>query len=598
MSRTNSSRLPSRFLCLAAAMFFSLYAAAQDDVPLRALKDELARSVKQLQLRGMDKPYFIAYRMDETNETTIGAKLGSLTHKEPARRRIIGVEVRVGDYALDNSNYFSLTRLRGGFADVFNSVSGATLDDNYEQIRRQLWLATDTQYKKALEDLSGKRAALQMRKRTEDVPDFSKETPATVMEPPEQTGGDRKELESLARNLSAVFRSSPEIYRSSVEIQQRNFYTRYVNSEGTTFTRSQPLIKLQVSAETQAEDGLPLTDTLEFYGRSRPDLPSAETLLEQVKSMASRLQKLRSAPAMDRYNGPVLFEGVAAGEIFAQQFASGLMAVRAPMSDEPRFEVFFNQMMGQMGGASFLDKLGGRMLPDFLSVTDDPLQREYRGAKLLGASRVDDDGVKTRQTVLVEKGVLKTLLATRTPVRSIPQSSGSRRGWGASPSNLFLNSEKSVSAKTLREDLLRRVHDRGLPYGIVVRRVGGGASASFMRAVARMAANPDAGPSGTLDEVYRLYPDGHEELVRGMELSDVSPSAFKDIVAVGDTPSVFTDEFVPRLGSFFSLGLTAASNVPIVSCVVPPLLFDELSLVRAEGPFPSPPISPSPLAKQ
>src|SRR5256885_580359 len=176
MPMTRRLLFVSRCFCLAAvALAFAPALLAEDDVALRAMKDELKRSVKQLQLQAMDKPYFIAYRMDEINDTTVSAKLGSLTHTEPGRRRVIGVELRVGDYALDNSNYFAMSRMRGGFGEMFGNISSAPLDDNYDQIRRQLWLATDTQYKKALEDLSGKRAALQMRKRTEDLPDFTKE---------------------------------------------------------------------------------------------------------------------------------------------------------------------------------------------------------------------------------------------------------------------------------------------------------------------------------------------------------------------------------------------------------------------------------------
>src|SRR5258708_38490607 len=102
----------------------------------------------------------------------------------------------------------------------------------------------------------------------------------------------------------------------------------------------------------------------------------------------------------------------------------------------------------------------------------------------------------TGTTILVQNGILKTLLSTRTPVRSVVKSSGSRRGWGASPSNLFLNSQTSVSAQKLRDDLMSRVKDRGLPYGIVVRRVGGGASARFNGVIARLTANPDAAPAG------------------------------------------------------------------------------------------------------
>ena len=173
---------------------------------MRAMKDELARSVSELQLQKMDKPYFIAYRMDEINKNSVSAMLGSLTEEQPSRIRLIGVEVRVGDYALDNSNYVSIRNFSaGGMSGMFSSISPAPLDDNYQQIRRSFWIATDSQYKKALEDLSAKRAALETRQHTDDIPDFDKEPPATLSEPPEKNqAGD--ELKTLARDISAVFK--------------------------------------------------------------------------------------------------------------------------------------------------------------------------------------------------------------------------------------------------------------------------------------------------------------------------------------------------------------------------------------------------------
>jgi predicted Zn-dependent protease len=583
-------------VALALLFLFGALSQAQDDVPLRAMKDELARSTAQLQLQKMDKPYFLAYRMDEINQSTVSAMLGSLTQEQPSRVRLIGVEVRVGDYTLDNSNYVSM-RSFGGGASMFSSISQAPLDDNYQQIRRDFWLATDSQYKKALEDLSAKRAALEMRKHTDDVPDFSNEAPATQTEPPEKSQPRLDELKALARDLSAVFKNTPDIYDSSVDLEFRNYYTRYINTEGSTFTRAQPLFKLQINARTQAADGLPISDALELFGRTIADLPAKELLLSRTRAMADRILKLRTAPTLESYNGPVLFEDDAAGEVFSQQFATGLMAVRTPSSDDPRFEMFFNQMMSQLGGGSFADKIGGRVLPDFLSVSDNPLLSDYKGTRLLGASKIDDDAVKTRETKLIDHGVLKTLLATRVPVRAVRKSTGSRRGWGPTPSNLFVTAEKSLSRDELRKELLRRAKDRGLDYAIVVRRVGGGAAASFMRMAVRMSQQGGQGGS-SMAEVYKLFPDGHEELVQGVEIAEMTPATFKDIVAVGDAPIVFTDEFIPRVGALFSLGVSATSDVPIVSCVVPSMLFEEVSLVKSQGPFPNPPISPSPLAKQ
>jgi hypothetical protein len=587
----------SKLLAAAFLLLIATLAFGQDDVAMRAMKDELARSVAQLQLQKMDKPYFLAYRMDEINQSTISAMLGSLTAEEPLRRRLIGVEVRVGDYNLDNSNYASIRNLSSGrLGGMFSSISQAPLDDSYQQIRRDFWIATDTQYKKALEDLSAKRAALEMRQRADDVPDFVKETPVTQLEPPEK-GKAGDELRKLARDLSAVFRDSPDIYDSSVEIDYRNNYTRYINSEGSAFTRTQPIFKLQINARTQAANGLPISDSIALYGRTMTDLPSKEVLISRTQDMAARILKLRSSSSIEHYNGPVLFEGDAAGEIFAQQFATGLMSVRTPLSDDSRFEAFFNQMMSQLGGGgSFVDKIGGRVLPDFLSVSDNPLAADYKGVPLMGTSKIDDDAVQTRETKLVEHGVLKTLLSTRVPVRALRQSTGSRRGWGPAPSNLFVTSEKSLTNDELHKELLRRAKDRGLDYAIVVRRVGGGAAASFMKMASRMAQQNGQG-SDSLAEVYKLYPDGHEELVQGMEISDMTPANFKDVVTVGDTPVVFSDEFIPRIGALFSLGVSASSDMPIVSCVVPALLFDEVSLAKSQGPFPNMPVSPSPLAK-
>lgn len=573
------------------------WAAAQDDVAMQAMKDELSRSMSQMQLKKMDKPYFLAYRLDDIRRTTVSAMLGSVTEEQPSHIRMAGVEVRVGDYALDNTNYVSLRNLGGFGAGMLRGLRQAPLDDNYAQIRSALWLATDGQYKKALEDLSAKRAALEMRKQTDNVPDFSKEAPGTETEAPDTIQVDVQQLKALARAISAVFRTTPDIYGSSVDLEYRNLYTRYVNSEGSSFTRTQPVFKLQINAQTQSTEGVPISDSIEVLGRTVNDIPPQDVLIARTRAMAEHILKLRTASSVDRYNGPVLFENEAAGEIFAQQFATGLMAVRTPLSDDPRFEVFFNQMMGQLGGASFIDKIGGRVLPEFLNVSDNPLVGEYQGVKLLGASKIDDDAVMTRETTLVEHGILKTLLATRDAVRTVPHSTGSRRGWGPAPSNLFVTSEKSSSTDDLRKELLRRVKDRGLEYGIVVRHVGGGAAASFMKMAARMA--QQGGQGGTsLAEVYKVFPDGREELVQGVEIADMTPAAFRDIVAVGARPAVFTDEFIPRLGALFSMGPSATSDVPVVSCVVPSLLFEEVSLVKSQGPFPNPPVSPSPLAKQ
>ena len=589
------------FLVVAAVLAAPLLQAQrqQDDVVMRAMRDELARSMSQLQLPQMEKPYFIAYRVQDMTEHEISATLGSLTARtgSPTHNRMIEVELRVGDYSLDNTNFLSARTFEG--LAMFGGIGEGSLDNNYAQIRRELWLATDREYKRALEDLSAKRAALKGRSGGENTPDFSKEAPNTETNlTPAPVLSHFDDLEAIARDLSAVFRGVPEIYKSEVTIRYSDVYTRYLNSEGTSFTRSEPLIRLEVSAETQAPDGQPISDSFAVYGRDAAALPSTNALRVRVQQMSALIVKLRSAASLDRYNGPVLFEGAAASEIFLQQFGSRLGTSRTPISDNPQFEMMFSQILDRMGGASFQDKIGARVLPNFMSVRDNPLQTSFNGVALLGTSSVDDDGVKTRETVLIDHGVLKNLLASRVPVSGILQSTGSRRGWGPLPSNIFVTSEKTLSADELKKELLSRAKERGLDYALVVRRVGAGTGASLLDMARQMASQQSGSPS--IPEIYKLYLDGHEEPLRGVRISDLPAELFKEIVATGDAPTLYSDELMPHVSSMLFMGFSSSSGggLPVVSCVAPSLLFDEVSLGRSDGPFPPTPVSPSPLAQK
>ena len=592
--------MPAKWVLLIGLSAFTslLQAQSKDDTVLRAMKDEMARSMSQLQLQQMDKPYFLAYRTDDVTRKDITATLGSLTSSSgnPYRNRMISVELRVGDYSLDNSNFLSMLRLRGGPAAMFlGGMEQGALDDDYSQIRRGFWLVTDRQYKKALEDLSAKKAALKMRNGGEAIPDFSKETPITALERGAAATISTAALEALARSLSAVFRSAPEIERSSVEVTYRSAYTRYVNSEGTVYTRSEPVIKLEVTAGTQAENGLPISDSFTVYGHTAEDLPSREALLARTQGMAERIVKLRPAASLDRYNGPVLFEGAAAGELLVDQFAPRLGASRTPMSDNSQFETFFNQMLGRLGVTSFQDRVGARVLPAFISLRDDPTQASFGGSILMGNSAIDDDGVKTREILVIDHGILKNLLTSRVPARGFFESSGSRHGWGAVPSNLFLTSERGLSASDLKKELLRLAKERGLDYGIVVRHVGGGSQSSFLEMAKRMA---QQGSSESIPEVYKVYADGHEEPLRGIHIAEMPVESFKEIVAIGDTPAVYSDELIPGVSALFGGGAFPGNDLPVVSCVTPSLLFEEVSLAKTDGPFPALPVSKSPLAEK
>lgn len=570
-------------------------AAAQEDVVLRAMRDEMSRSMQGLKLPDSPQPYFIAYRVDMVEMNAVGATLGSLLPWRPQRADMIGVEVRVGDPSLDNTNFLSLASAGRGPAGFMHGMRTGPLQEDYEGIRRELWRATDDAYKHAVEDYAAKRAMLANRTLAEPLPDFSTEPPAHWSEAPRMEPQDHA-AEQLARELSAVFRKFPQLYASSVEISLRSGYVRYLNSEGSWFARRDPEVKLEIRAETQSPDGMPLGDSYAIYAKSLAELPPRAELLERAERLGARLQQLRTARQMTRYNGPVLFEDAAAAEMFARVFAPALVAVRKPLSDNAQFEMLFERILGQTGG-SLMDRIGGRVLPATVTVVNDPGLTEVRGVRLPASMQIDDEAVPARKMTLVENGILKALLTSRTPVPSMARSTGSHRGIGPAPTTLLVTADQSLPAAELRKELLRLAKQRGNDYGIVVRRVGRGKlSESLMDLALRMSGRETSG-SDSFFETYRLYSDGREELVRGAQIESPAVANFKEITAVGGQPVLYSDEFLPRVGGamFSGMSTAAGSGLPVVSYSVPSLLFEELTLKPVEGPFPALPAAVPPL---
>jgi len=542
-------------ILLLAALTPALPAPAADDVVMKAMRDELDRSLKQLLVEKLDKPYFIAYHVKDQTTLETSATFGALLSGSISHNRYLTVQVRVGDYQLDNSNFVGYPPRANGLTETVL----LPIDQDYQELRRQIWLATDRAYKAALETLSRKRAALENRTNRENLPDFSREQPTTAIAPFAPIKLDLARAEAMVRNLSAIFRQQPEIYTSSASLEISDARSWYLNSEGSATAQESSSASFVSLAQTQATDGMALPGWVVVSAPSMEELPKESDLASQVRSMAQVLTQARQASLVDRYNGPVLFDGSAGAEVFSQVFAPKLLSTRVPSSSNTQVEAYAAQSVSK-----FQDRLGGRVLPAFLSVKDDPAAASYEGKPLLGGHVVDDEGVRARETTLIDKGFLKTLLATRDPVSGIPQSTGSYRTFGAQPSNLIVTVENGASQADLKNQLLSMVKQRNKEFGIIVRHVG--------------------------REIYKVYPDGREELIRAGQYDGLDDAAFKDLAAASADATAYTIPFAAYAGRLYP----GQSGAPLVSFVVPSLLFEDLSLKPVPAELPKLPLSKHP----
>ena len=535
--------------CAAVALILGRSPLAQDSPLVSAIKDELARSMSGLRIKDEPPPYYIEYHVDETVTMRTAARLGAVEVNEPGSRlRTLSVEVRVGDYQFDSSRF--VTQGRGGFAQQAEGSAVATLDDNYDAFRRQLWLATDAAYKRAISTFARKKAAFQNRATTDPLPDFSRETPVTTIRPTPVRAPRSIDWVQRARDLSAVLTAFPHLQSSAVSIAEQ-FGTHYfLNSEGFTVVLPIEDASFVVSGDAQADDGMTLRASYRVPENRLEYLPPLDVLMAGTRALGERLAAARTAPLGEEYTGPVLFEGRAGAEVIAQSFVPLLLAQRPPDTDNPR--------MVRQVSTPFLSRIGLRVMSESFSVSDTPSLQQFAGRPVPGAYEVDDEGVPAQDVPLVENGRLVMLLTNRTPNRNLPKSNGHARGNGPQAGVVQVRSSRPVPASELKAKLLELLRLQSKDFGYIVRSIDAQASPL----------------------IVKVTPDGSEQVVRGVSIGDVQPSAFRDILEASSELMLYTY----RTGG------------GPVSVIAPALLFEEVEIEVDSDILQKPPIVPSPLS--
>jgi hypothetical protein len=549
------------------------------------MHDEIDRS-RKLMVPNLETPYFIEYLMDQSESFTVGASLGGLTTHRRDDFRNLDVRIRVGDYKFDNGNYVGSDYNFGSRYDL----GRFPLDDSYNVLRRYLWLATDTTYKSAVEAISRKRAALRNLTVSDQLNDFAHAEPVHVIREIRKLSIDEEAWTNRVRTLSNLFSRYPDVESSGVELNAGDGGYYLVNSEGTEVRVPDRTTYLRVRAVAQAADGMGVRDAVVFQALDAAHMPGDAELTRGVQTVAQNVVALAHAPKGDDYSGPVLFEGMAGPQIFAEILGKNLAMIRRPVMEPGR---------GGSVPTSDLDgRIGARVLPESFDVVDDPTQKEWHGRPLFGNYEVDREGVVPKPLHLIEKGVLKSYLLTRQPIRSFEGSNGRARlpgSFGASTagiSSLIVTTSETSPLSEVRKKLLELIAARGKPYGIVVRKMDFPSSASIEEA-RRLLSGSQGGSSRPVSMpllVYRLYPDGHEELVRGLRFRGFNARSLKDIMAAGDDPTPF--EFMDNPAPFALMGGSGYVSNAVV--IAPSILIDDLELHPIEDEVPKLPVVPAP----
>ena len=573
--------------------------AGDNDQTLRALKDEMERSRTRLWLPGVDKPFYIEYRLLDVDVRSVTASFGSLLASNTARSRFMSVGVRVGDYHLDSSNFIS----EDGFQGFLGSTGQVGIDRDYNSLRQDVWLATDQAYKAAVTQMSLKQAFLRSLTKPPEIDDFSQQPPVVKVEPRVEPDWSSRNWEEEARTVSGVLKKFPELYGTRV-----NYYLVYVTaylmtSEGTTIRSSRSLAGVEAALDTQADDGMPLHDFYAAYGRRPADLPDAANVSRGLAQAGGQIIDLRASPLVPDYTGPVLFDAPATASTLAQLLAPSVSGARPPLSMTQQFE----SVMERFGGRSeWNGRVGTRVLPASASLVDDPTLKEFKGQPLLGNYEIDDEGVQAGRVALVENGILKNLLMSRRPGPDFQNSNGHGRSADlteARPlsSNLLFEASDALKPADLRKKFIDACRDDGHQWCLEVRQMDNPALSSvrqedFSDFIGGVAGGIASGERMPLI-VYRVYvADGREEMVRGGVLEGLTLRSMRNILGIGDDAQVFT--YMQNAAEGFSgtaLGAFGSAQGGIPSTVIAPsLLLDEIEIRGFHGEPRRVPLVPPP----
>jgi TldD protein len=550
-------------LALSAAVSAPAKPGPAPSAVLEAMRQELSRSLENFQKQSQP-PYFLSYEITETQDVSVDGAFGAITSSRQSRFRQLDINLRVGDPRFDNTH-----PIRGGlpffdFGTQFSMVR-VPIEDDPAAIRRVLWYATDQTYRKALERYALAKANAQVKVAPEDASaDFSKEPAEKYTQAPVQIDAQRGVWEQKIRTYTAPFARSADLYGGEATLSAEAVTRWYTNSEGSELQTSSSFYRLLIYAYTKAADGMELPRYESFVASKPEDLPGDAAILKAVDKMIADLHALKDAPVVDAYTGPAILSGRASGVFFHEVFGH---RVEGSRQKDPHEAQTFKKQIGQ------------KVLPDSFSVYSDPTLRRLAGTDLAGYYLYDDEGVKAQRVEVVKNGVLENFLMSRTPIAGFDHSNGHGRAQpgfapAARQSNLVVTTSSPVTRDELKKMLVAEIKRQNKPFGLFFDDIEGGFTMTQRFVPNAFEVLPVM--------VYRVYPDGREELVRGVDLIGTPLTVFSRIIAADDDVQVFN-------------GLCGAESgwVP-VSASSPDILVSQIEVQKKEKSQERAPILPPP----
>lgn len=548
---------------------FSIFGLAdakslKDDTVMKAMKTELKRNYRKLKRNKMSPLYYLGYEITDVKSYKLAGFLGAVEDEKDMHNRFLDVDIRVGSHKLDNTHQFKGSEIFSR-KSAYGNISVPT-EDNYDALRVSLWRWTDKFFRIAQENYINVKTNKAVTATEEDQSDdFSKsEKTHKYYEEIKFPEIDKKLWREKIKKYSGELKKYPFIYASGVDLLVESENRYIITSEGTQIRTGNNYVRLQYHLITRTEDGMDLYRLKSYDRESVVNMPADETILKDIVRSVSELSALRDAEVIEPYNGPAILRSKASATFFHEVFGHRIEGHR---------------QKSEISGKTFTNKVGKQIVSGILTISDDPTLKKFDGNFLRGYYKFDNQGIKAQKVTLVENGILKNFLMDRGPIKGFSKSNGhGRRTPGkevvARMGNTIITASETVSYAGLKQMLIEEIKSQNKPFGLIIEDISGGFTFTHRFLPQSFKVQPLL--------VYKVYPDGRDEVVRGVDLVGTPLTAFAKIIAAADDYGIFNGY------------CTAESGRIKVSAVSPSILVSEIEVEKIQKSQEKPPILNAP----
>jgi TldD protein len=482
-----------------------------------ALNDECNRTMKHLKVPGYPRPYYLSYLLRDNHITQIWGRLGNINHISDQDSRSLYCDCRVGSYRFDQVT-------EGGLDDNDSDAESYEYTDmpvgnDTDALKYHIWKLTDCRYREAVRNFLRKKSQhITFVDPNHGLPSFRRGKRIRDQNLRRFEAVDLKYWRNFVIRSSRVAKDYAQVKNSWVEMRVRDVTRLFVNSEGSRLIDQMRICELGCELWLLTPSGEGIRTRVVHVTTSPNDLPDLRTFNRQIKERVQLLDQLSGAPTLKSYAGPVLLAPGPAGILFHEVLGHRLEGSR---------------LLSTREGQTFKRDLGKQILPEFLSLVDDPCSASSCGVKTVGSYRYDDEGSRAKRAMLVDRGKLVGFLSGRAPVtrQKLNTNGHARSDYHERPisrmANLKVIAKGGVSHEALKAQFLEEIRRQKVPFGIMILDAEGGETATD--------AYDFQAFMGAISLAVQVWADGRENLVRNVNFVGTPLSALRTVMAVGDT---------------------------------------------------------------